>query len=221
MENKVKFRLPDFHLPFTSSSDPVLIYNCDNKILRAIYERRIAICFDLLKKGYDRVLDLGAGCGVCIPTLLDISNYVLGLDYHKELYDVKETLASKGYKRFDLVKADAYKLPFRDQSFDLIIGISIFEHLASNDNIVDECKRVLADDGHIVLGIPVENFITELRRFYFSYKYNEMYSYDHEIYSTDILKGLERHFRIDETRKLIPFAPSWASLYFAIRLKKR
>jgi SAM-dependent methyltransferase len=215
-----KFKLPDFQLPFTSYSDPSIVYNYEGKMLKSIYERRIAICFDMMKKRYRRVLEIGAGSGVCIPSLLETADYVLGLDYHENMDKVKDTFTSRGYERFDLVRADAYKLPFSDSSFDLIIGVSVFEHLASNDKVVSECNRVLANDGEVILGIPVENAVLAgIRGIYYGIKYNV--PIDHEIHAKDILNGFKRHFDIVEDRKLLPFTPFRLCFYYAARLKKR
>jgi ubiquinone/menaquinone biosynthesis C-methylase UbiE len=174
---------------------------------------------DLAKTRYRRILDLGTGSGVCIPSLLRISDFVLGLDYHEKLTEVRDLFGCAGYKGFALTRADGYKMPLKDKSVDLIIGVSVFEHLASNDSIVSECKRVLTDDGDLIVGIPVENFITRLRHIYYRPKYK--FTNDHVIHSRDILKGIGRYFYIEESRKLLPLAPFELCFYYGARFKKR
>ena len=50
--------------------------------------------------------------------------------------------------------ADAARLPFADNSFDVIISINVFEHIDDPYTTLLECKRVLRPDGLMFLHFP-------------------------------------------------------------------
>ena len=49
---------------------------------------------------------------------------------------------------------DAHFLGFRDSVFDKIVGFEVLEHLESPINAIREFRRVLRDDGSVVLTVP-------------------------------------------------------------------
>lgn len=64
----------------------------------------------------------------------------------------------KNYSK--MVKADVMKkLPFKDQSFDTVIMSGVIEHLENPMKALEECKRVLKEDGRLLLETPNPYFI--------------------------------------------------------------
>lgn len=51
---------------------------------------------------------------------------------------------------FSLLKEDARKMPFADNSFDVILSISVFEHVQDLDIAISEMFRVLRPGGYIL-----------------------------------------------------------------------
>ena len=54
------------------------------------------------------------------------------------------------------LRADATRLPFRDGSFDVILGLHVLEHVPDDAAAMRELRRVLAPGGWAVLQSPVD-----------------------------------------------------------------
>ena len=52
-------------------------------------------------------------------------------------------------------KADCHALPYADKSFDIIFCNHVLEHVLAPYICIQEMKRVLKDDGCIIIGVPV------------------------------------------------------------------
>lgn len=97
-----------------------------------------------------RFLDLGAGNGVyairarengAIACSVDLSIYACESIKKRE----KGVLAAQG---------DAEKIPFKDESFDLIFCIQVMEHIPYPEDMIAEVHRVLKNDGLLFLTAP-------------------------------------------------------------------
>lgn len=73
--------------------------------------------------------------------------------------DISETIVKKlKDEGMEAVCFDARKKwPFKDEEFEQIIAIDIFEHLGQITNFMNELKRVLKKNGLVVIGIPLLN----------------------------------------------------------------
>ena len=97
-----------------------------------------------------RVLD--AGCGEGYGTALLASagaESVVGVDVDEPTIEH----ARERYGR-DFQVADVAELPFEDDSFDVVVCFETIEHLADGSRAVAELRRVLADDGVLVISTP-------------------------------------------------------------------
>jgi ubiquinone/menaquinone biosynthesis C-methylase UbiE len=99
------------------------------------------------------VLDLGCGTGYGTDLISRMgAKLAIGGDIHEG------SLASAGarYGRASKawVKLDASRLPFRSGVFDVIACFEVIEHVLSPLQLLTECKRVLKDDGFLVLSTP-------------------------------------------------------------------
>jgi len=110
-----------------------------------------------------RVLEVGCGVGLGLGYLSKKAQSVVGGDISDDALK-----AARGYyqNRIELVRLNAQKLPFRDACFDKVIAMEMLYYLPRPDEFLDECHRVLADDGTLVLCIGNKDFPAPLSRSY-------------------------------------------------------
>jgi len=98
-----------------------------------------------LKKG-DRVLDIATGTGVVAREALSVAHSVVGLDP-----SIGMLLAGREKATLSNVQGKSERLPFHDQSFDLItIGFAL-RHFADLDRVFAECARALRPNGRLLI----------------------------------------------------------------------
>jgi ubiquinone/menaquinone biosynthesis C-methylase UbiE len=106
--------------------------------------------FDV-KPGY-RVLDIGSGSGWVARRLLAKGAKVVSVDLSlKNLREIKSALGQPGG---DSILADAYRLPFRDGLFDVVVISEVLEHLDSPEVGIQEFERILTPKGKVVATTP-------------------------------------------------------------------
>jgi ubiquinone/menaquinone biosynthesis C-methylase UbiE len=84
------------------------------------------------------VLDYGCGGGWLSRLICKWGFEVIGIDLNRRLVRIAKSVCRKG----DFVVCDAMRLPFRDGTFDFIIGISILHHLPKLSMAFSELNRV-------------------------------------------------------------------------------
>ena len=111
------------------------------------------------------------------------------------------------------VRGDCYRLPFKDASFDRVINIYNLEHLVHLDFALEEARRVLKNDGELMVSVPTEGGLawtlgrrlTTVRQFgKDGLDYVRANAIDHCNCIWQIEKTIHRHFRTAE-RRLFPF----------------
>ena len=107
-----------------------------------------------------RVLDLGCGPGVSSFVLaeqLGPRAEVLGIDNAKRMIQRAERWHRDSFAHLQNVRflaADATQLPWDDDSFDLAVGHSFLYLVPDRVGVLREVRRVLKDDGVLVLMEP-------------------------------------------------------------------
>ncbi len=117
----------------------------------------------------ERVLDLACGTGVLFGALSARFKTVIGLDYSLPM--LKEA-SKKGCRNCLLVRGDALKLPFKDESFDTVVVSLGLRHFEDLEGSLKEIFRILKGGGTLValeVGIPQNKllrkpFLTFLKR---------------------------------------------------------
>jgi SAM-dependent methyltransferase len=115
------------------------------------------ITFLELNEG-DHALEVGSGLGLltnAVATRLPRGE-VCGVERSPE----QMSEAARAYPRLRFVQGDAQALPFADESFDVVYGRYILEHLADPARSLAEARRVLKTGGKAFFQ---ENDITALR----------------------------------------------------------
>lgn len=98
------------------------------------------------------VIDLGAGQGDDLLAIAQLhpSSKLYALETHKPYI---EKLENKGISVFNC-NLEKDKLPFEDESVDIIIMNQIMEHVKEVFWILHEVSRILKPNGHFIVGIP-------------------------------------------------------------------
>jgi SAM-dependent methyltransferase len=98
------------------------------------------------------VLDLACGEGYGSYILSQHASSVIGVDISPDAIDH----AQKKYKRSNLVfrKGSATAIPLEDKSVDCITSFETIEHHSYHHEMMLEFKRVLKDDGVLVISTP-------------------------------------------------------------------
>ncbi|MHA1606648.1 MAG: methyltransferase domain-containing protein [Candidatus Freyarchaeota archaeon] len=107
-------------------------------------------------------LDVGCGWAVWSVALMADGVRMVALDLPNE--DFWEACKSARINKIpvDFVLGDGQSLPFREECFDLILGLDVFEHIPDDLKTVKEAKRVLTRKGVLVGTVPT----SEGRRFF-------------------------------------------------------
>lgn len=90
------------------------------------------------------VLDLGCGDGLNIAILWKMGiKKMVGVDISGKLLQ----LAKRNNPKIKFYLGSAQKIPFKSNSFDIVLVDSVFHHLMGYEDAVKEIKRVLRKDG--------------------------------------------------------------------------
>jgi ubiquinone/menaquinone biosynthesis C-methylase UbiE len=99
-----------------------------------------------------RILDVGSGTGYVLRKLaaaLPSAAELTGIDAAPGMVRVASDQA--GDERLQFLSGTAEQLPFPDESFDLVVSTTSFDHWTDQRAGLAECARVLAPGGHLVL----------------------------------------------------------------------
>jgi len=104
---------------------------------------------DIYKERKDlTILDIGCGTGAMSEKLARFGK-VVSADFSPLALEF-----SRRRKLTRLCTADAMRLPFQDESFDVIVALDILEHLPDDEAALREFQRVLKPNGRVVASVP-------------------------------------------------------------------
>ena len=127
---------------------------------------RISKVLQIYKPGTEeRVLDLGCGWGTFCWALGDRVAEMVGVDFSQKSIDLCESrLARSPSDGVSFVCADARETGLEAESFDLVIGADLVEHLYPEDSqaVIAEAFRVLKTGGRLSLWTPHRGHVLEI-----------------------------------------------------------
>lgn len=115
-------------------------------------EARYSVVLKRVKR-VRRILEVGSGDGYLMNLVRSRCDRVIGVDF--EMTGLR--LASKKLVRFrecSLIQGNCYDLPFRDESFDLVLLSDVIEHLEDPEVCLREIARVLRPEGMVIVTTP-------------------------------------------------------------------
>ncbi|BFI73757.1 SAM-dependent methyltransferase [Nanoarchaeota archaeon] len=121
---------------------------------------------NLYPRGIDNILDVGGSIGA---TLYTISQYLkINNAYSIDLYLPPIEIQNK-LPNIKFLKSSAYELTklFKEEYFDVVLLIDVIEHLFDTDKAVEEIRKVLKNNGILVISTPnLSSFINRLLLFF-------------------------------------------------------
>lgn len=102
------------------------------------------------------VLDIGCGCGSAAFHFINnySPNHVLGVDVEEMVIEraniLKSKIIEKNKLNFKVIKPG--KLPFYDNSFDVVFSKDTFLHIPDKENLIKDIFRILNPGGFLCVG---------------------------------------------------------------------
>ncbi|MBI1935289.1 class I SAM-dependent methyltransferase [Candidatus Woesearchaeota archaeon] len=201
-----------------------------NPFLKWVFLQRLrlaASCIPERKIRQGRVLDIGTGCGIMLPTL-SRNGKVTALDFEFEFLKKAKTMSHGNEIAANFVNGDISRLPFADKRFSLVNALSVIEHVKNVDEVMAELRRIIKDDGILIVGIPVERFLVNMLFSLLAFKDNLMsgkllspksykrnkYQDPHFSDMDEIEAAISKHFKIKLSKKMFSnYLPDSLSLY--------
>lgn len=124
---------------------------------RIWHTNKLNAILGLIEKKPQKILDVGCASGWFLN---EVSKKYpkaecSGVDVYKKCIDY----GNKRYKKLKLKHADAHKLPFKKNTFDLVICTEVLEHVVNPEKVIKEIKRVLKKDGVAIIEMDTGNFL--------------------------------------------------------------
>ena len=100
------------------------------------------------------VLDEGCGIGQWAISLEKLGFNTVGIDNSSKLLNIAKRNAKKHKAKCKFLEADIRNLPFKNNSFDIVLSAGIIEHVPEIEKCIKEIARVLKKEGYLIIHVP-------------------------------------------------------------------
>jgi 2-polyprenyl-3-methyl-5-hydroxy-6-metoxy-1,4-benzoquinol methylase len=101
------------------------------------------------------VLDFGCGTGHGTAEMATVCASAVGVDVSPQAIEYARSRYPSPKLRYRVIpRIEAEPLPFDDHSFDTVVSIQVIEHVADPNAYLAEAKRVLKQDGVLIVATP-------------------------------------------------------------------
>lgn len=185
-------------------------------LLGRIQRLRFRLVMRLLRdRHFTRLLEVGYGSGVFMPTLKRFADELCGIDVHEHADDVTRSVERAGLE-VDLRTASAEQIPFADGFFGAIVVVSAFEFIPDPNAACMEFRRVLEPGGSLVVVTPGQSTLLDLGLRVLTGNRAEESFADRR---AAVVPTLERHFRVRRRIVSPRLLGTWIPLYTALDLE--
>ena len=132
---------------------------------------RYAIAMDLI--GGKSVLDLASGEGYGSNLMATVAKEVIGVDISKDAVSHASQKYQKDNLKFLLGSAES--IPLESNSVDIVVSFETIEHHDKHDEMLNEIKRVLKSEGHLIISSPDKLNYTDIPQQKNPYHVKELY----------------------------------------------
>lgn len=133
-----------------------------SRLNELVFFPSIRICLEEIERwqrfrgrGEFQMLDVGCGTGTLLQSVarLPESGQLVGLDYSPVMVRrcAEKLAANPAADRLHVVVGDSERLPFADQSFDVVTCCNSFHHYPHQAEVIRTFRRVLKPSGLLIL----------------------------------------------------------------------
>jgi ubiquinone/menaquinone biosynthesis C-methylase UbiE len=154
--------------------------------IMAEHLHRYALALELTK-GKD-VLDLASGEGYGSYLLSTKANKTFGVDISSQaISHAKQKYIAKN---LEFLVGNAFEIPLLDNSIDLIVSFETIEHHDQHERMMEECKRVLKQDGLMIISSPDKLNYSDIPNYKNPYHIKELYLSEFKILLKKYFKNI-------------------------------
>lgn len=122
----------------------------NNFLQKLWHTHKIKLARKILKKiEFENCLDVGCASGYMTSEIS--KSFPKGQYFGIDIYDKAIEYAKRKYPNIKFKVASASQLPFKDESFDLILFYETIEHVENPKECLMEIRRVLKKGGRLIL----------------------------------------------------------------------
>lgn len=210
-----RFMLPDQGTFLPNGPDDPLPYYYKPLVGR-LYQARIEQALSLLTPPYKSILEIGYGSGILLPSLNKMCSSLTGVDLQpipNHLIDNLKTLNVQ----CTLIEGDIGNNTLSESSFDLVVAISVFEHISDFESIVRRIINLIKPSGQLLVGMPrVDKFMEKVFRII---GYSEIGNH-HISNHKDFLKFACSNLDLIAVNHMPQMVPKYLGLYFTMLFEK-
>lgn len=137
-----------------------------------------------------KILDIASACG---------DSFIVCSDYGKT-FGIDISWDAIGYCKQKnigtILQGDAHNLPFKSNSFDIVIALDVFEHLEDDIMSMKEMERVLKKGGKLIFNVPA---------FMFLFSYHDLAFHHFRRYKAEELK-----YKLEQAKFQINYLTYWS-----------
>lgn len=157
MGNKRKLKLIWQQLP-VDYYDKGLSNNLFQKIW---HKHKMNVLKNILPKGrVNKIIDIGCASGIITNYLTSIYPQadIVGMDVYQEIIRYAKTK----HPNIKFIVGDAHKIPFSNDSYDLVLCYETIEHVINPMVVLHEIKRLVKKDGVVIIAMDSGNLLFRL-----------------------------------------------------------
>lgn len=94
------------------------------------------------------VLEVGCGVGILLKQIRNNKNKATGIDISSFAVSLLEKEGMRG------IQSVLPNIPLEDNSFDIVVGTEILEHMDDDKELLMQCNRVCKNGGKIIFVVP-------------------------------------------------------------------
>jgi len=104
-----------------------------------------------------KIIEAGSGTGrYCIALAKEYKkSMIIGMDISRNALKLtKKGMQCRGIENLYLVQGDAFRMPFKNDAFDVVYNDGVIEHFINYSAIVKEMARITRKNGHVIVAVP-------------------------------------------------------------------
>lgn len=119
------------------------------------------------------IIDIASGEGYGSNLLASQAASVIGVDIDKEAVEHAQHKYKRNNLQYKIGSAD--KIPVEEKSVDVVVSFETIEHHDRHHEMLKEIKRILKDDGILIISSPDKYYYSDLPKFKNQFHVKELY----------------------------------------------